>query len=168
MRTSKLALKAGLVAVLGLAADQGMKLYVRAALPLCPAPPLSACSRLDIAGPLGLVRVENAGSAFGFVQGLWLWLPLALLGLLLVPLYARKLPRAGWTAALAAGLQTGGALGNLADRLLFGAATDYIDAGWGPVFNVADIAIVAGMALAAPLLLRAAVAASVNRLTAKT
>lgn len=45
----------------------------------------------------------------------------------------------------------GGALGNLVDRIAQGSVTDFIDLGVGtlrwPVFNVADIAIVAGGAL---------------------
>ncbi|MBI4289712.1 MAG: signal peptidase II [Chloroflexi bacterium] len=156
MNTKTLAARAGVLAALALAADQATKTYVRYAIALCPAPPLSACDRLDVVGPVGLVRVENAGSVFGYSQGLGVWVLVALLGLLLIPLYMRKLPRATRLAAVAAGLQAGGALGNLADRLVHGGVADFIDAGWGPVFNLADVFIVAGMALAARLLLRAA------------
>jgi signal peptidase II len=46
---------------------------------------------------------------------------------------------------LAAGLLTGGALGNLADRLRDGAVTDFIDPPSWPAFNVADIAITLGV-----------------------
>ena len=53
--------------------------------------------------------------------------------------------------AAAAGLIAGGALGNLLDRLRFGAVTDFVDLHWGeahwPTFNLADAAIVCGVAL---------------------
>jgi signal peptidase II len=53
----------------------------------------------------------------------------------------------GTTLALT--LLTGGGIGNLIDRLLRGSVTDFIHIGWGPirtgVFNVADVAIVAGI-----------------------
>ena len=39
----------------------------------------------------------------------------------------------------------GGALGNLADRVCDGAVTDFIDPPLWPAFNVADIAITAGV-----------------------
>jgi len=52
---------------------------------------------------------------------------------------------------LAIGIITGGALGNLADRLFRadgsffnGAVVDFIDLQWWPVFNVADAAVVMG------------------------
>ena len=45
------------------------------------------------------------------------------------------------------GLAVGGALGNLADRVRIGAAIDFLDPPLWPAFNVADIAIVAGVAL---------------------
>jgi len=44
---------------------------------------------------------------------------------------------------LALGLQLGGAIGNLADRLRLGHVTDFVD--FGPwVFNLADVAIILG------------------------
>ena len=39
----------------------------------------------------------------------------------------------------------GGAAGNLLDILRRRAITDFIDVGWWPVFNLADVAIVAGL-----------------------
>lgn len=53
--------------------------------------------------------------------------------------------------ATAIGLVIGGALGNILDRLRIGAVTDFLDAhlgGWHwPTFNLADVAIVCGVAL---------------------
>jgi signal peptidase II len=59
----------------------------------------------------------------------------------------------------ALGLITGGALGNLADRLHLGAVTDFLDFHYGalhwPAFNVADAGLCIGAGLAALNMLRA-------------
>ena len=53
--------------------------------------------------------------------------------------------------AVAIGLVIGGALGNVIDRLRFGAVFDFLDVYWGnyhwPAFNLADSAIVTGVFL---------------------
>ena len=58
----------------------------------------------------------------------------------------RYLPRSGFRLHLALGLQLGGAVGNLIDRIRQGYVVDFVDFGyhsnWWPVFNVADSAIV--------------------------
>jgi signal peptidase II len=46
------------------------------------------------------------------------------------------------------GAALGGAAGNLLDVLRRRAVTDFIELGWWPVFNLADVGIVAGLALA--------------------
>ena len=57
-----------------------------------------------------------------------------------------KLPETPWVYG-GAGLLLGGALGNALDRTLRGAVTDFFDFRIWPVFNVADIGIVVGVAL---------------------
>ena len=56
-----------------------------------------------------------------------------------------------WLIAVAAGLLIGGALGNAIDRFVYGAVADFVLLYWIPffpyVFNLADSAIVAGVAL---------------------
>jgi signal peptidase II len=47
-------------------------------------------------------------------------------------------------ATVGLALALGGAAGNLVDRLRYGAVIDFIALGWWPVFNFADVAIVAG------------------------
>ena len=56
----------------------------------------------------------------------------------------------GTLTAVILGLVIGGAMGNLADRLLrhhSGSVIDWIDVRWWPVFNVADAAISVGLVL---------------------
>jgi signal peptidase II len=146
--TNPFLVSAAAVALTTVAIDQAMKLAAHATLALCSEPPASACDQVALFGAVRLIRVENAGSALGFMQGMGVWVLLAVAGLALVPLYARRFAAAPVMGALAAGLQTGGALGNLIDRLAFGGVTDFIEAGGGIVFNPADVALVAGMALA--------------------
>jgi signal peptidase II len=50
------------------------------------------------------------------------------------------------TAGVAAALS--GSLGNLTDRLMHGAVVDFVAIGRWPVFNLADVAIVGGVAIA--------------------
>lgn len=51
-------------------------------------------------------------------------------------------------AVLGVGCALGGAAGNLADIFRQQHIIDFIDLGWWPVFNLADVAIVGGLALA--------------------
>lgn len=51
-------------------------------------------------------------------------------------------------ARIGVGAALGGALGNLVDILRHRAVTDFIDFGWWPAFNLADVGIVCGLALA--------------------
>ena len=51
-------------------------------------------------------------------------------------------------AQIGVGAALGGAFGNLLDVLRRQAITDFVDVGWWPVFNLADVGIVAGLVLA--------------------
>lgn len=133
-----------------MAADQLTKILARAFLPLCQVPG-PRCVRLGLGEELGLVRVANGGSALGFGQGLGVWILIAVLGLVVVPAYARG--RADPRLALAAGLQLGGAAGNLIDRLAFGAVTDFLQIG-PVVMNLADLVLLIGTVLGAQVLWR--------------
>jgi signal peptidase II len=141
-----------IVATVVLLSDELLKAFVRASLPACDVYRLADCAHLDLVGPLRLVRADNAGSALGYAQGLGIWVLLAAVGVLLIPLYASKLRKIGTLGAAAAGLQTGGALGNLLDRLVLGGATDMLTLRPGLVWNIADIALAIGTLLATALL----------------
>ncbi len=58
----------------------------------------------------------------------------------------------GWfqshVAVFGLGLALGGAAGNLLDILRSRHVVNFIDLRWWPVFNIADVAIVAGLVLA--------------------
>ena len=94
-----------------------------------------------------LVMVWNRGVSFGFLgQESSHWLPWLLTALALAIMVAL-----GWWLRRAESKVMGGALGNVIDRLRFGAVADFIDvhaAGFHwPAFNVADSAITVGAAL---------------------
>ena len=51
-------------------------------------------------------------------------------------------------AQLGLGMALGGACSNVYDQLRRGAVLDFLDFGWWPVFNLADVAITIGVTLA--------------------
>ena len=132
----------GLVVVL----DQAVKALVEAQL--------VPGEDVDVLGPLGLTLSHNSGIAFGLASGggtrlvLLTGLALVVVGLV----FSRDPSRPGvWVAA---GLLAGGALGNLADRVRADAVTDYVQLGAWPAFNLADVAVTAGVLVLAISYLR--------------
>jgi signal peptidase II len=117
-------------------------------------------NHIEVGEPLEVIfgfeisNVRNSGIAFGLLSGssdaLVLALTLGALGLLLAYFGAHASRPELW---LPVGLVVGGALGNLADRVRIGAAIDFIDPPLWPAFNLADIAIVAGVGLFVTILL---------------
>ncbi|MDX1415034.1 MAG: signal peptidase II [Candidatus Promineifilaceae bacterium] len=90
-------------------------------------------------------HVTNTGMAFGlFPNGSWLFTILAPLVSIAIIIYNQKLELGNRLMRLALGLQLGGALGNLIDRLTQGYVTDFMDFGPWPVWNLADLAVVSG------------------------
>ena len=102
-----------------------------------------------------LVDVRNDGVAFGlFGGGEALVIVITMAALALVAGYFALDPaRPGLWVGI--GLLTGGALGNLADRLRDGSVIDFFDPPGWPTFNVADVAIVVGIATIVLLQMRA-------------
>jgi signal peptidase II len=91
----------------------------------------------------------NSGMAFSTGQGIGPIIGAA--AIVVVAGLALSVRRVGSPlAVIAAGLVTGGAIGNLSDRLfrgrggLHGSVIDFIDLQWFPIFNVADSAITIG------------------------
>jgi signal peptidase II len=135
-------------ALLVLGADQGSKYYILNVLDL---PDLRQVVLLPV---LNLTMVWNQGVTFGLLNGLGAWshFVLAAIALIVVGALTLWLRRAeNAVTALAIGAIAGGAIGNVMDRLRYGAVVDFIHAHVGQwswyVFNVADAAIVCGVAV---------------------
>ena len=74
-----------------------------------------------------IVHWTNTGAAFGmFQQGGMLFTVLAFIVSGAIIWYYRDSDTATWPVRIALGLQLGGALGNLTDRLIHGTVTDFI------------------------------------------
>jgi signal peptidase II len=128
--------RAGAVMVAVLLADQITKAVVRGAI--------DRGDSIDVLPFLDLVYVRNDGIAFGALGGSALVLVLvvgALIGI--VVFFRRNAERP--LAWLSTGLLLGGAIGNVIDRLLEGAVTDFLKIPHWPAFNVADTAITIGV-----------------------
>jgi signal peptidase II len=143
---------AGLIAAaLVLAADQASKWAILSVIDL------PRIGQIVLAPVLNLTMVWNRGVTFGLLTsfGAWGHLLLAALAIAVVAALGVWLRRAeSRMVAVALGAIAGGAIGNVIDRLRFGAVVDFIDAHlstrWGDVhwyvFNLADAAIVCGVA----------------------
>lgn len=95
-----------------------------------------------------IVHWQNTGAAFGMLQRFGnVFTILAILVSLVILYYFPHVPRAEWHLRIAMGMQLGGALGNLVDRLTQGFVTDFISVGNFAVFNVADASISVGVAV---------------------
>ncbi|KAA5804109.1 signal peptidase II [Alkalicaulis satelles] len=140
---------AGLLSALAiLAADQASKAWIlyRSGLP--------EVQQIPVIDPwFNLTMVWNAGISFGLFAADSLWQRLILVGISLA--VAGVLAVWMWRSeralqACAFGLIIGGAVGNVIDRLAYGAVADFLDFSglyfpW--VFNVADAAISIGVAV---------------------
>ncbi len=134
-----------MVALIVLVAYQASKAWVIENIPLN--------TSYDIIPPLRdffvLTYITNAGAAFGlFPQLSTVFTFVALIVSCVIVWYYRSIPTGQWLVRLSLGLQLGGAIGNLMDRLRFGGfVTDLFYIRYFPVFNVADLAIVSGVCL---------------------
>ena len=102
---------------------------------------------------ISLKYTTNSGSAFGLFQDQTTLLIVAsvfAVGFLVYFYKTHARPRK--LLRLAIGLQLGGAVGNLFDRIRDGTVVDFIDVGPWPTFNIADSSIVVGMAILVGLL----------------
>ena len=146
------ALRLGVVAaILACALDQASKLYLMFVYELPQRPPIRLGPFFDF------VFVRNKGISYGLFQtqsafGQWVLLGVKALAVLLLWVWLSRAQ--GRLAALSLGLIIGGAIGNAIDRLAYGWVFDFVyfhvrTATWQfnwYVFNLADVAIVAGVA----------------------
>lgn len=96
-----------------------------------------------------IVNWNNTGVAFGMFQGQGgLFAILAVIIALAIIYYFPRIDIKDIPLRLALGLQLGGAIGNLIDRIQFqGQVTDFISVGSFAVFNVADASITIGVGI---------------------
>ena len=135
-----------LIAVVVIAADQLTKLWITSNLAMGESIPQEA--------PIRLTYVVNTGAAFGLLPQYSIYLVLiAFLVIGMILLYQRYLPAGSLLVNTALGLQMGGAVGNLIDRLHYGYVVDFVDVRVWPVFNFADASITAGVCLLAYFLI---------------
>ena len=88
----------------------------------------------------------NTGAAFGlFVDHTFLLIIASFIGVAVLLYIYRMHPAHGLLLRISLGLQLGGAIGNLTDRIRFGQVTDFVKLGPWPIFNVADACIVVGI-----------------------
>jgi signal peptidase II len=133
-------------AAVTLVLDQASKLYTLFVYSLPVKEPVEL-------GPfVNLIVVWNRGISYGLFQqngdfGRWVLIAVSILAAIGLSFWIRR--AAGRVLAIALGLIVGGALGNVIDRLAYGAVFDFIQLHLGDwswyVFNVADAAIVAGV-----------------------
>jgi signal peptidase II len=129
--------RAALVMVLVIVLDQATKALVRSGIALG--------DRDSVFPGVQLVHVRNEGVAFSRFSGggtiVAVIVGAALLAL--VVYFATHLDKP--LVWLPTGMLLGGALGNVIDRIRYGAVTDFIKLPGWPAFNVADISITFGV-----------------------
>jgi signal peptidase II len=128
------------VALCALGADQLTKWLVTSRL--------SIGSSVSVTGPLEISHVQNSGIAFGlFSQATSMVIVLtSTMVLWMVFFFAHSGARHPLLPA-ALGLVVGGSVSNLFDRVTNGYVTDFVDFGFWPSFNLADLFIVLGVAV---------------------
>lgn len=103
-----------------------------------------------------LTSHRNAGAAFGILQNQrWFFIVITILVVVGIIYYLLQLKGEKKLMSWALGLILGGALGNFADRLLYGEVVDFLDVKIVlgtfyydfPIFNVADSALVIGVGI---------------------
>lgn len=134
------------IAVVVVALDQVSKLWVLQNIPLYDTwAPIPALSKI-----LVFQHVTNTGAAFGMFRGAsTVLLAIAVVVILAIIVYTRYLSTERWLVLVSLGLQLGGAIGNLIDRVRLGHVVDFIKFPYWPNFNVADMSLVVGVALLA-------------------
>lgn len=140
-----------LVAALALLADQVSKHWVQDHFRFSDE---FASAQIVVPDWLSLTYIKNKGAAFGILPNetlLFVLIALVVVGVIVA--YFRFLPANRPWLKLSLGLQLGGALGNLIDRLRQGYVVDFVSIKTLPIFNVADSCIVVGVLILAYYLL---------------
>lgn len=95
-----------------------------------------------------IVHWSNTGAAFGMFQNMsMVFTILAMIVSVVILFYYPQIAKEDWPLRLALGMQLGGAIGNLIDRVTIGSVVDFVSIGNFPVFNVADASISVGVVI---------------------
>lgn len=141
---------AGVIAAVCFALDRLTKLAVQ--MHLDPAPFVGSRFEMPlIPGLVGLTYVENTGAAFSMGEGYGAaFVALALVVTVGAVAYLLRAKAVSRLEVVGLALVVGGAIGNAVDRAAFGYVVDFIATEFMdfPVFNVADIGITCGVAIA--------------------
>src|SRR3989338_7637883 len=91
---------------------------------------------------LHFTYITNTGSAFGLFKGFNLiFILFSVIVIAVIFYYLKKIKENEKLLQFAVGLILCGTIGNLIDRIAYGAVVDFIDFRIWPVFNVADSAV---------------------------
>ncbi|MCW5206118.1 signal peptidase II [Desulfobulbus sp. F5] len=139
-----------LIMGLTIVSDQLTKLWVVESFALYDTTPV-------IPGVFNLTLLHNTGAAFGIMSGLpLLWRQVFFVGIATVALAVmvimqRRMGGENPLYAISFGLISGGAIGNVIDRIKQGSVIDFLDFHLGthhwPAFNVADSGITVGVGI---------------------
>jgi signal peptidase II len=95
-----------------------------------------------------LTYVTNTGSAFGLFKGMNLvFILFSIAVILAIFYYLRQIKKKEKLVIYSIGLLLGGTIGNLIDRIAYGAVIDFLDFRVWPVFNIADSAVTISIVL---------------------
>ena len=144
-KAGRLTMRAIVVGLLTVAIDQATKQWALSSLG-------DGARRRLFGDLLGLELHFNPGAAFSFLTGsTWIFTAVAAVVVVALPLWIRRTSSRPWTITL--GIVWGGAAGNLIDRLFRqpgvgrGHVVDFIAYGRWFIGNVADVALVLGIAV---------------------
>jgi len=102
---------------------------------------------------LHITYITNTGSAFGLFKGLnWFFIFFSIIVISAIFYFINQIGNNEKMMQLSVGLVLGGTIGNLIDRIAYGAVIDFIDFRIWPVFNVADSAVTISVVLLITLL----------------
>ncbi len=134
-----------IVILLAVAADQVSKFIVIAQMELNE-------SIVVIPHLLSFTHIKNTGAAWGmFSSARWIFLIISFVAMVALPIVLYKYRKVHTLFSLSLSLITGGAIGNMIDRIFAenGGVTDFIQFTFidFPIFNIADICVCVGAAL---------------------
>jgi len=128
-----------LLAVIVIALDRLSKYYIETSM-------WPGMSIPIIKNVFHITYIMNPGAAFGILEyQTGFFIIVSVLMVAAAIWYVPRIPVRYRLLRYGIGLLTGGAIGNLFDRIRYGEVVDFLDFRIWPIFNIADIAIVCGV-----------------------